>query len=158
MTLSREWSTAPSEPFFVTAHLDFQAIDGSSAGVYLQGSKSTVRLVRRDLDGASIMLERSVDRDVRVPDFPGSPPIFLRLEVRDGSVSGSFSRDGNQYERLGATIPLSDVGEIRGYGVEAILSHWLRPGRRPPARWIAIEEGRLRWDAVPTGAVQAFRQ
>lgn len=139
----RSWEPPAGRPWYVEVQLDFQAINGSSAGIVLEAEHGTVRLVRRDLNGASIMLERNLDRDVHMPDFPGAPPIYLRLSAQDGYMTGSFSRDGQQYELIPTRIPLDELGHIRSYGLEASLSHWLQVGRRPPARLISIEHGLL---------------
>lgn len=52
---------APREDFAVTAQVDFEAVSGSSFGVRVQGSKAGVSLVRRDLGGASLLMERRDD-------------------------------------------------------------------------------------------------
>ena len=139
----RSWEAPAGRPWYIEAYLNFQAINGSSAGIVLEAENSTVRLVRRDLNGASIMLERNLDRDVHMPDFPGAPPIYLRLTAQDGYLTGSFSRDGEHYRSTPTRIPLAELGSIRSYGLEAGLSHWLQVGRRPPARLISIEHGLL---------------
>lgn len=123
-----------------SVHLDFLSSAGSSAGLYLRGEKSYLRLVRRDLNGGSIMLERNVDRDVSVPDYPGSPPIHLRLSAKNGVVRASYSRDGVHFETIPGGIPVEELGEVRAFGAEMTLSHWLQPGPRPPARFLAIEQ------------------
>lgn len=148
----RNWEAPAGQPWYIEAYLDFQAINGSSAGIVVKAEKGRVRLVRRDLNGASIMLERNVDRDTRMPDFPGAPPIYLRLAAQDGYLTGSFSRDGQNYETIPARIPLEELGPIRGYGLEAALSHWLPIGRRPPVRLISIEQGMLALKPMPSSA------
>lgn len=148
----RAWEAPAGQPWYIEAYLDFQAINGSSAGIVVKTEKGRVRLVRRDLNGGSIMLERDVDRDARMPDFPGAPPIYLRLTAQDGYLTGGFSRDGRNYETIPARIPLAELGPIRGYGLEAALSHWLPIGRRPPARLISIEQGVLALKPLPSSA------
>ncbi|MCC7343048.1 MAG: hypothetical protein IT170_18340 [Bryobacterales bacterium] len=140
---SRNWEAPSGEPWYVEVHIDFQALNGNSAGIVVKAEKGRVRLVRRDLNGASIMLERDLDRDVHVRDFPGAPPIFLRLTARDGYLTGSFSRDGEEYTEISTRIPLKELGQIRSYGLEAALSHWMQPGSRPPIRLLSIEHGLL---------------
>ena len=139
----------PSEWTF-SVHMDFLPVAGSSAGLFIRGAKSTLKLVRRDLNGGSIMLERDVDRDVRVPDYPGSPPIHLRLSASNGKVRASYSRDGVHFETIPAEISLDELGAIRSYGANASLSHWLQEEPRPPARFYAVEQDVLR--LVPVAA------
>lgn len=141
--IERNWEAPAGEPWYVEAYLDFQAMNGNSAAIVVKTEKGSVRLARRDLSGGSIILERNVDRDVYMPDFPGAPPIYLRLTARDGYMTGSFSRDGEHYESIPARIPLAELGSVRGYGLEADLSHWVQVGSRPPVRLISIEQGLL---------------
>lgn len=129
----------PSEWAF-SVHMDFLPVAGSSAGLFIQGERATLRLVRRDLNGGSIMLERDVDRDVRVADYPGAPPIHLRLSASDGIIRASYSRDGVHFETIPAEISLNELGAVRSYGANTSLSHWLQAEPRPAARFYAIEQ------------------
>lgn len=148
--LRHELAAPASRNWSFTIHLDFLSSAGSSAGLVVRGPKSALRLVRRDLNGGSIMLERNVDMDVRVPDFPGTPPVYLRLAAQDGVIRGSFSRDGLHFELIPSEIPESEIGgSVISFGGELELSHWLQPGPRPPARFLALEQDMNQLQSIP---------
>jgi len=148
--LRHDLATPVSRNWSFTVQLDFLSSAGSSAGLVLRGPKSALRLVRRDLNGGSIMLERNVDRDVRVPDFPGAPPVYLRLAAKDGVIQGSFSRDGVHFEPVPGEIPEAEIGgSVISFGGEMTLSHWLQPGPRPPARFLALEQDMNQLQSIP---------
>jgi hypothetical protein len=100
------------------------------------------------------MLERTDDRDSRIPDFPGSPPVILRLEKVGQYLNGSVTRDGNRFVPVGQ-IPVGELGELRRVGLLAGIAHWTSQISRPPARiyWMreeVVTPGRLTAGNVPS--------
>jgi hypothetical protein len=133
--------TPPPGDWAVSALVDFEASSGSSFGVTVRGSKSSTSLTRRDLDGRSLQLEQSNDRDIRIPDFPGSPPVLLRLEKTGGTIRAAVSRDLNRLTVLPGEVRVEDLGDLRSVGLTAGVAHWTARESRAPARiyWVRLE-------------------
>ncbi|MCZ2156351.1 MAG: hypothetical protein LC114_21020 [Bryobacterales bacterium] len=131
----------PEGDWALSALIDFEPVAGSSFGVEIRGAKSPVSVTRRDLDGRSIQLEQVDDRDVRIDDFQGSPPVLLRIEKRNGMIRGSVSRDLETFVALPGAVPISELGEIRSLGLVGSIAHWTDPESRPAARvyWVRLE-------------------
>jgi hypothetical protein len=155
--LGCEWSVmrdVSAGDWAFSTMVDFEPVSGSSVGIRLNGTRGFVELSRRDLDGRSIMLERTDDRDSRIPDFPGSPPVILRLEKVGQYLNGSVTRDGNRFVPVGQ-IPVGELGELRRVGLLAGIAHWTSQISRPPARiyWMreeVVTPGRLTAGNVPS--------
>jgi hypothetical protein len=132
----------PPGDWAVSVLVDFEPVSGSSFGITIRGSKANVSLKRRDLDGRSLQLEQSDDRDNRIPDFPGTPPVVLRMEKTGNLIRGSVSRDMETFVRLPGEVSLADLGEIRSMGADAIIAHWTTQESRLPVRiyWIRVEQ------------------
>ena len=120
--------------------MDFEAVSGSAAGIGVHGSKARTSLMRRDLDGRSIQLQQKNDRDTRIADFPGNPPVLLRLEKSGGLVRASVSRDLETFLPLGE-VAVADLGDIERVGVVTSIAHWTTHENRPPGHiyWVRIE-------------------
>jgi hypothetical protein len=131
----------PPGDFAVTGLIDFEAVSGSSFGITIQGSKASVSLVRRDLGGRSIQLERMDDNDTRVQDYPGAPPVLLRLEKRGNIIRASISRDHESYRMVPGEVSTNELGEVRRLGLLSTVAHWTSDVVRPPARvyWVLVE-------------------
>lgn len=132
---------APPGDWAISALIDFEPAAGSSFGLMVRGTQSFIALTRRDLDGRSIQLERRDDRDTRIDDFLGYPPVLLRLEKRGAVIRGSVSRDFEKFVPLPAEAPVEELGKIRSLGVAGSVAHWTGEGGRPAARvyWIRLE-------------------
>lgn len=98
-------------------------------------------LVRRDLGGRSILLERLDDNDTRIQDYPGAPPVLLRLEKRAGIVRASISRVHETYRIVPGEVSTDELGEVRRLGILSTVAHWTSDVLRPPARvyWVHVE-------------------
>ena len=132
---------APPGDWAFSALVDVEAVSGSAFGITVRGSKANASLSRRDLDGRSLQLEQSNDRDTRIPDFPGIPPVVLRMEKRGSVIRASVSRDLETFTLLPGQLNAEDLGSIQRLGVEASIAHWTSQVSRPPARvyWIRLE-------------------
>jgi hypothetical protein len=120
--------------------MDFVPVSGSYAGMEIRGDKSNVQLSRRRFQINILSLERSVDNDMHLADFPGSPLVILQLENRGGMLTASASRDGVHFVKFDEAIPLSDLGENLQLGIFAAVAHWTSEASRPPARFHWIQQ------------------
>jgi hypothetical protein len=138
------WSltrAAPPGDWAFSTLVDVQAVFGSAFCIVVRGSKVASRLSRRDLGGGSLQLEREYDRDTRIPDFPGAPPVVLRVEKRGGIIRAGVSRDLDTFTILPGEEKTEDLGNIRQLGVQVLIAHWTSQLARPPARiyWVRLE-------------------
>lgn len=132
---------APAGDWAFSTFLDFEPVSGSSLGLIVQGSKESIALSRRDLDGRTLLLQRSDDRDVHIPDFPGAPPVILRVEKKGTLIRASVSCDGERFVAIPADVRMSDLGTNPRIGVSSSIAHWASPVSRPAARiyWMRTE-------------------
>lgn len=150
------WSlrrTASPGDWALSAFVDFEPVSGSSIELRLSGAKRSVSLSRKDPGGRSIMLERAGDRDVRVPDLRGTPPLILRFEKVGETIRAAFSSDGDTYVQVG-TVQVDELGKLDRISIIAMIARWAGEVSRPPARlyWIREEPvtpGRLTGRNVP---------
>jgi len=131
----------PAGDWAISALVDFEATSGSAFGLVVSGSKSSIALSRRDLAGGSLLLQRNDDNDTRLQDYPGNPPIALRLEKRGAVIRASVSRDLESFTPLPGEVKAAELGEVRRIGVVASIAHWTSQVSRPPARiyWVRVE-------------------
>ena len=119
---------APPGDWALTALVDFEAVAGSSAGLAIRGSKHAAFVLRRDLGGATLRLEQEMDRDSRIPDFPGTPPVTLRFEKRGDIVRGSVSRDGENFVPIPGQLLWSSLGANPRVGCDGRCRPLDQPG------------------------------
>jgi hypothetical protein len=132
---------APAGDWAISALVDFEAVSGSAFGLIARGSRSSASITRRDLEGRSLQLEQNDDRDTRIPDYPGLPPVMLRLEKKGGTVLASVSRDLETFTTLPGAVSIGDIGDVQRIGAVTSVAHWTSQQSRPPARiyWIRVE-------------------
>jgi regulation of enolase protein 1 (concanavalin A-like superfamily) len=117
--------SVPKGDWVFTTNLDFLPFGGAVAGLILKGSKGRLRLVRWSLNGGSVAIEHPPGNQViSRPDFPGSPPLTLRLEYKGGKLQGGFSRDEVSFTSLSVTMPLSELGDALEVGVTTQSTSW----------------------------------
>jgi hypothetical protein len=138
------WSltrAAPPGDWAFSALVDFDAVSGSSFGTLAVGSKANVALSRRDLNGRSLQLSQKDDNDIRIPDFPGTPPVMLRLEKRGDIIRASVSRDLDTFTSLPGEVKAAELGSVQRIGVVLAVAHWTSNVSRPPAGiyWVRLE-------------------
>jgi plasmid stability protein len=135
---------APESDFRFSTLLDFVPAPDASAGLILHGSKGVFRVVRGDT------LRVSYDNHnlISIPDWPGFPPVYLRLNAENGLVSGSVSRDGQDFKTLGLRVPLREFGSNLRVGVRYSRSA-ARPGAVNPASFLYLRRELL--TLVPAG-------
>ncbi len=114
---------APQGDWSYRTQLDYQPVPGSSAGLVLRGEKGAIRLVRYLATEPTVAMIQ-VGRDIAsVRDFPGSPPLVLRLSSQGGVVTGSFSRDDRMFHALPRRVRLDQLG----VKLEIGISHFTSP-------------------------------
>lgn len=127
---------APEGDWSYAALLDFLPVSGSAAGLIVSGTGSgTANLSRRHFHANILTIERTHDEDQRVPDFPGAPPVILRLDVKGDVLRALVSRDGRTYLPVGDGVRLTGKREDLRVGIYAMIAHWTSEAPRPPARF-----------------------
>jgi hypothetical protein len=123
----------PAGDWTLATRVDYFAESGGSAGLVLSGDRSAVRIHRSDV----ISFVHTGAIQVDEPDFPGRPPLSLRLSARNGVLTGSYSRDEQTWKTFADSVPVSALGPNLHYGV--------RVARRQGAIGDAIGDARFYW-------------
>jgi hypothetical protein len=127
---------APEGDWSFATLVDFMPVSGSVAGMVVRGTGSgTAHLSRRHYHTTNLILERTHDEDQRITDFPGTPPVILRLELKGDTLYASASRDGRKYLPIGDGLRLTGKREDLRIGVYTMIAHWTSEAPRPPARF-----------------------
>ncbi len=113
----------------LTTRVDLLSNAGMAAGAYVQGDKGRVRIVRDYSVGPRISLIYDGVRLEPVPDFPGSPPVYLRLSLSNDRIAGEVSIDGREFHPVGTGVPLTGLGALKRYGI--IASKYTRKEETP---------------------------
>lgn len=119
----------------VRTRIDFLASAGNSAGIIVRGQKGGVRLVRYFGNEPNIAMIQDGRDFSGVRDYPGSPGLILRLACRNGTITGSFSRDDLTWVELPHKSKLSDLGGNLVAGPLLSTSPWGTTRSVPPAEF-----------------------
>jgi regulation of enolase protein 1 (concanavalin A-like superfamily) len=140
---------APSGDWVLTTKMDMLPVSGAIAGLVVRGSKGRLRLARWSLQGGSIAVDfPPANQEIRMADYPGHPPITLRLEARAGKVGASFSRDEVHFTRVSDGFPLDQLGKEIEFGLITQSTSWNQAGDLPSARFYYVRQEALRLDAA----------
>lgn len=131
---------APKGDWTVSAKVDFLPENGSAAGLTAVGSLGQFRIIRWDLNGGSVSAEFFTKNQVNQPDFPGSPPLVLRLDCRDGVITSRWSRDNLHFQTLDYHVPARTLGEDLRVGLHLSRSTWVSQPVLPPVRFSYFRE------------------
>jgi hypothetical protein len=127
---------APEGDWSFATLVDFLPVSGSAAGLVVSGTGSgSTHLSRRHFHANILTLERTHDEDQRINDFPGAPPVILRLDVRNDILTASASKDGRKYVPIGDGVRLTGKRENLRIGLYTMIAHWTSEAPRPPARF-----------------------
>ncbi len=121
---SRDFALNRPAVWSVTTRLDAPSTPGMAAGAFVAGSGGRLRVVRYHGESPSISLILDGRFLQPTPDFPGSPPVYLRLRGEAGSIIAECSVDGRTFRRVSTPVPASRLGKLTSFGAVA--------SRRPP--------------------------
>lgn len=114
------WSKKASDsPWSLTARLDLLANTGVTAGLFLQTENRRFRLVREYSDGPKIEWIQDGVKLESNPDFPGSPPLYLRMSLASNKLEGEVSLNGRDFMPVGKTVEIGSAGSLKSYGIIA---------------------------------------
>jgi regulation of enolase protein 1 (concanavalin A-like superfamily) len=131
----------PAGDCVLTTKLDLMPFSGTIAGLTLEGKRGRVRLGRWPLNGGSIVLQYPPgDQTMVHADYPGNPPVVLRLEVKGGRITGSFSRDEEHFLALPGAAGLDDLGGDLRFGINSQSTSWSQADVLPTARFYYIRQ------------------
>jgi hypothetical protein len=131
------WShaVASSPAWSFTTRVETSDTSAISAGLYaLNQDGRRVRLVRYRTDNSTIALIEDGRKLVSIPDFPGRPPVYLRLR-RDtqGRVWASASVDGEHFKPVGESMLIDKPTSV---GMIAARRETVMPGTIARARFL----------------------
>lgn len=134
--------TRPVPPgnWAIQTRMDFQFLSSTIAGLIVSGREAYLRLIRWDINNGSITVEQSGGDQVSLPDFPGNPPITMRMECRSGVVRSSFSRDGAHFIEVPNPVRLEYLGNEPRFGIHTGVSSWVGPEPPSPARFHYLQQ------------------
>jgi Beta xylosidase C-terminal Concanavalin A-like domain len=134
----------PRGDWTVSTRVDFVPVNGLVTGLQVRGARGRFRVVRWNIDGPTVSAELVRGEQRNIPDFPGNPPLILRIECRHGILRGSFSRDDRQYIDLGVSVPLASLGGELVIGYQLGMHRWVPGDATPPlVYWIHQEIQRV---------------
>jgi hypothetical protein len=126
----------PEGDWSFAALVDFVPVSGSAAGLVVRGTgNGSINLSRRHFQSNTLTFERTHDEDQRISDFPGAPPVILRLDLRNDVFTASASRDGRNYVPVGERVRITGKRENMRIGIYAMIAHWTSKAPRPPVRF-----------------------
>jgi hypothetical protein len=127
----------PRGDWTISTRLDFVPNNGLLSGLQVRGSKLRFRVVRWNMNGSTISAELVHKEQTHVPDYPGNPPVILRISCRHGMLTGSFSRDGVEFTELGLQVPVDSLGANPVIGYQIGVNRWMPERSLPPlVYWI----------------------
>ena len=128
----------PDGDFVISTKIDFLPTSGTLAGLWLEGKQGRLRLIRSDLNGGSLTAEHVGRNQVSLPEFPGCPPVTLRLELKNKKIHASISRDDIVFKTLALTVNVSDLGTGLRFGIHAERRTWGNANTFPVARYFYV--------------------
>ena len=130
----------PAGDWTLQTRLDFQFDGGTIAGLIVTGKDGYLRLIRWGINNGSITAEHSGYDQVSKPDFPGNPPLTLRIECKSGILHASFSRDDRNFIDVPNEVPLKGLGDDVRFGLHAGFSSWAGDAPPPPAHFYYVQQ------------------
>jgi hypothetical protein len=124
----------PPGDWTVSTEVEFSG-SGTAAGLMCRGTKGRFRIILWDLNGFSISAEHLGHNQVNRSNFPGNPPVILRMSNRGGILQGSYSRDGIEFEAIDLEVPLEQLGKDVEIGLHSAKSTWGSSTAPPPPRF-----------------------
>lgn len=129
---------APAGDWRITTLADYLPVPGAHIALRV-GAREWYNLERTDAEGGSIRGDTSTG-GVNRPDFPGRPPVFLRIEAAGGKLSGFYSRDSAQYLTVPFQMAAASLGPDPRAGIRSSLDPWNKDTRPQPARFYFVRQ------------------
>ena len=130
----------PDGDWTVVSLLDFLSANGTAAGLRVHGAGGQFRVIRWDLNGGSLTAEHLGFNQASIPDFPGSPPVIVRMDCHSGIVTTSVSRNDRNLITLPLAVRLSDIGANPEYEITSVKSTWGGAAKLQPARFLYVRQ------------------
>ncbi len=98
-------------------HFEKTSEFGSHLGIGVWGDKGGVSLSRYFNKQPVLAWIWYGVRFESSPDYPGTPPVYLRVRSDGREVWGEASPDGDRFERVGKAIALENLGQLERVGL-----------------------------------------
>lgn len=108
---------APQGAWTLETHFEKTAEFASHLGIGVRGDKGSVSLSRYFNKVPVIAWIWYGVRFESIPDYPGAPPVYLRVRTNGREVWGEASANGERYERVGTPIPVERLGKMERLGL-----------------------------------------
>lgn len=115
----RDFSPTGPSGWSVSTRMDAPSSPALSNGIFVSGTAGRLRLVRYHGESPSISLVFDGKFLQPSPDFPGSPPVYLRLRSEADNIVGEFSVDAQVWRRVSTPVPVARLGRLTSFGVVA---------------------------------------
>lgn len=141
---------APGGAWTLETHFEKSSEFGLHLGIGAWGGKGSVTLSRYFNKSPVIAWIWYGVRFESIPDYPGAPPVYLRVRSNGQEVWGEASPNGELYDRVGTPIPLDRLGALARVGMSltfhagqanADSSGAVLPGYR--VHWLSLREEKL---------------
>ncbi len=106
----------------VTTRVETDDTSALSAGLFVRSeSGKRIRIVRYRTDASTIAFIQDGRLLENAPDFPGRPPVYLRLKQSNvtGEIEGYYSVNGADFLPVGKPVDLASFGRLRSVGLVA---------------------------------------
>jgi len=128
----------PTGDWTMVTRLDFLPVTGDLAGLTVKGTSGEFKVVRWNANSGSILAEHVSRKQVNAPDYPGRPPITLRLRARQGGLKASFSRDDKVFQEIPVEVRLQELGSKLQVGLHSGRPSWSANPASEPARFLDV--------------------
>ena len=75
-----------------------------------------------------------------VSDYPGSPPLYLRMTRSGGQLRGEVGIDGSSYRPVGSELAVAALGGVKNFGILLSKRSRNEDTPAPPLRVFFIRE------------------
>jgi hypothetical protein len=108
---------APAGAWTLETHFEKTPEFGSHLGIGARGDKGSVSLSRYFNKVPVIAWIWYGVRFESIPDYPGAPPVYLRVRTNGREVWGEASANGEVFDRVGTPIAIERLGKLERVGL-----------------------------------------
>jgi hypothetical protein len=143
--IQRLTHAAPSGAWTLETHFEKTSEFGSHLGIGVWGDKSGVSLSRYFNKQPVLAWIWYGVRFESAPDYPGTPPVYLRVRSDGREVWGEASPDGERFERVGSAIAMEKFGKLERVGLSQTFHVGHGGSGLPGYRvdWLSLAEEQL---------------